>query len=149
MVYRLVRNMAAARGKTGRPFKNHAHRLSVIFFGRMLDTVMENIFLIEGFKEIQISRMNRHTIPQLFQAVGSFSTFATLPPFFAERAPAGENKGDSRRLIARKPVSSSRYSCKYNPRRNVCVRKAIPFLGGAFVDYRYYPLIRKQPGKTV
>jgi hypothetical protein len=50
MVYRLARNMAAARDKTGSPFKNHIHRLSATFLGRMLDTVAKNILIIEGFK---------------------------------------------------------------------------------------------------
>jgi hypothetical protein len=37
MVYRLARNMAAARGNTGKPFRNQIHRLSVRWY-RMLIT---------------------------------------------------------------------------------------------------------------
>jgi hypothetical protein len=36
MVYRLALNMAAARGKTGRPFRNHVHRLPASFWNQSL-----------------------------------------------------------------------------------------------------------------
>jgi hypothetical protein len=38
MVYRLALNIAAARGKTGRPFRNHVHRLPVSFWNNSLNT---------------------------------------------------------------------------------------------------------------
>ena len=37
MVYRLALNMAAARGKTGRPFRNHVHRLRASFWNKLLN----------------------------------------------------------------------------------------------------------------
>jgi hypothetical protein len=81
--------MAEARDKSGRPFKNQFHRLSLHLFGKLLNTGVKNTLRTEGCKEC-------------LQDTGSPPTnFAFALPTSATFAPVAKNEGYSRRLILR------------------------------------------------